>query len=336
MRRAAPISLAVVAVFCFAASAQAPVTDAHLGVPEGGGPIDPGPVPAGIDSIDAAACGECHRRHYREWRGSAHHTSFTNPLFQAEWGPRRRPFCAGCHAPREDEEAGIDCAVCHVRDGAVLNPTVSGEAPHVSRVAEAVGGTLACARCHQFEFDRQPGDLLQRTVDEWMSSEHNDTTCQGCHVPARGRRHAHDFPGGLDRRMLRDAIAVTARAEAGEHNTVLHLELSADGAGHAVPTGDIFRHVEVRAWPVGHRERAESALLSRRFRVDRDGWHELEDRRIPATGSYRLELELDGVARRVAYTIDLWRAPPRRVEQQGWNARDLRRRLHTGSVRVTR
>lgn len=329
-------AIAALSVSGVPARAQAPAIDAHLGIPIGGGPIDAGPVPEGIDAIDAASCGECHRGHYREWQRSAHASSFTNALFQEEFGTRRSPFCARCHAPRGDETAGVDCAVCHVRAGAVINPTVSGRAPHASRVVPEVAGTLACARCHHFDFENQPGELLQRTVDEWMASEHRDTSCQGCHVPARGRRHAHDFPGGLDRRLLRDAIAVRGRAVREGNITRLTLELSANAAGHAVPTGDIFRRIVVRAWPVGAPERDETIELGRRFRIDRRGWHEREDRRVPPSGSQTVELVLDATAPRVAYTIDLWRTLPERARQHGWSERDVRRRLSSGVITVAR
>lgn len=326
-------ALAALAVSGVAARAQAPI-DPHLDIPIGGGPIDVGPVPAGLDAVDAASCGECHERHYREWAGSAHRTASTNALFLAELGPRRRAFCVDCHAPRRDASAGVDCAVCHVREGAVLNPRVSGRAPHASRAAPELAGTLACARCHQFEFEGQPGELLQRTTDEWMASAHRGTSCQGCHLPERGGHHRHDFPGGLDEELLRDAIRVEARATREGETTRLHLELSADRAGHAVPTGDIFRRLEIRAWPAGEPDRVVSTVLGRRFRVDRTGWHEREDRRVPPTGALSVELALEGAAARVAYSVELWRTMPERARRLGWSPRDVRRRLSAGVVRV--
>lgn len=313
-------------------SAQPAAIDPELGIPVGGGPIDPGPVPAGIDAIDAATCGECHERHYREWRESTHRSAFTNPIFLAEFRPRERAFCENCHAPREDAETGIDCAVCHVREGAVLNPTVSGRAPHQSRAAAELAGTLACARCHQFAFEGRPDEQLQRTVQEWMRSEHRQTTCQGCHMPTRGGHTVHRFPGAFDRTLLRDAIATAASARVDGARTVVRLELRADGAGHAVPTGDMFRHLEVRAWPIGHPERAVTTSLARRFRVDEAGWHERADERVPATGTRVVELELPERAARVVYAVDLWRTPMERARQLGWTRRDVSRPLVRGSV----
>ncbi|HJL15156.1 MAG TPA: hypothetical protein RMH99_05845 [Sandaracinaceae bacterium LLY-WYZ-13_1] len=308
--------------------------DPHLGIPEGGGPVDPGPTPAGIDGVSAVECGRCHARHYREWRRSAHRSSFTNPLFEAEYQLRQRAYCDRCHAPREDALAGIDCAVCHVRDGAVLNPTVSGEAPHESREAPELAGTLACARCHQFAFERQT-ELLQRTVEEWMDSPHRGTPCQGCHLPERGRgHHSHDLPGGLDRRLLRRAIEVEGRAERDGERTRVRLVLRADRAGHAVPTGDVFRQLEVRAWPAGAPRDAVRTVLRRRFRVDAAGHHEIADDRVPPRGPREVELVLEGRPARVDWEVALWRASPERVRGLGLPERDVRRRLARGRLSV--
>jgi hypothetical protein len=308
------------------------VATAVAQIPAGGGPIDAGPTPRGLSAIDAASCGECHEDHYREWRGSAHRASFTNALFTDEFRHRRLASCSSCHAPRS-AEAGIDCAVCHVRDGAVLNPTVSGRAPHESRVAPELSDERACAACHEFDFDGQPGDRLQRTISEWRESPHRATQCQGCHLPPRADRHAHHFPGGLDEALLRNAIEVrSARVSIDGGITRVRFVLAADRAGHAVPTGDIFRRLEVRAWPEGRPDDAVSTLLARRFTVTRRRWVERGDRRVPPTGVRQVTLELEGEHDAIEYTIDLWRTPPERAAARRWPERDVRRRLAEGRV----
>jgi hypothetical protein len=315
---------------------QAPAGDPHLGIPIGGGPIEVGPIPTGLESLDATSCGECHPRHLREWRGSAHGSSGTNAVFLAELGERRNPFCVRCHAPRGAPEAGVDCAACHVRQGAVLNPTVSGRAPHESRAEPNLAGTIACARCHDFAFERQPDLRLQATVEEWMTSTHRDESCQGCHMPRRGAHHAHHFPGGLDDALVRDALRVEARAERSRDDTRVTLQLSAAAAGHAVPTGDIFRRIEVRAWPTDRPRHAETRWLARRFDVDSRGWHAAADDRVPAAGTREVTLELLGVTDRVAVRVYLWRVARERAERFGWPERDVRRLLWSGTVPVTR
>ncbi|MFK7986685.1 MAG: hypothetical protein AB8I08_11725 [Sandaracinaceae bacterium] len=327
---------ACVALLCTWLGALAFAQDAldpYLGIPEGGGPVVPGQVPRGLDSIDADACGACHQRHLREWRGSAHHTAFTNPLFEAEYTPQQQAYCDRCHAPRADAEAGVDCAVCHVRGGAVLNPTVSGRAPHLSREAPELAGTLACARCHDFAFEGQE-ERLQRTVEEWMASPHNGTPCQGCHLRARGRHHDHTLPGGLDARLLRDAIEVQVTASRSGGQTRVRLRLAAAGAGHAVPTGDIFRRLIVEAWPRGQRPSGASTELGRRFVIDARGHHrERADDRIPAAGERVVELVLEGEHPRLGWSVWLWRTDPTRAARLSLTDAQSRRRLARGWVR---
>lgn len=327
MRARQLFAIGVLAVAVSAAAQEV----ARLSLPVGGGPVDAGPVPAGLRSIEPGACGECHDDHLREWEASAHRVASTNPVFRAELGERRLPSCVQCHAPRGERAQGIDCAVCHVRDGAVLNPIVSGRAPHASRVAPELADERACAACHEFDFDGQPGDRLQRTVSEWRESPHAGTACQGCHMPRRDGHRAHHFPGGLDDTLVERAIEVV-REEAYVDGDItrVRLTLQADRAGHAVPTGDIFRRLEVRVWPDGQPARAVSTMLARRFRVTRDGWTELGDRRIPARGTRPVTIELDGAVDRVAYAIDLWRVSPGRAREHRWRDRDVRRRLAEG------
>lgn len=307
---------------------EAQPSDPHLGIPVGGGPVDVGPLPEGLESVEARACAACHADAYRQWRRSSHRRAFDNAVFQAEYLPDRRAFCANCHAPRGPalHRAGVDCATCHVRDGAVLSTRVSGEAPHRSRVEPNLAGSVACARCHQFGFERQPDLPLQATVDEWMASAHRDTPCQGCHMP----RGSHAFPGGMDPTLMASAISVQASATPDRDDTVrVTLRMRVDGAGHAVPTGDVFRRLEVRVWSGPQSERR---LLARRMRQTRGLWEEAHDQRIPPRGEREVSIRLDGPLSRVRYEVRLWRTSPARAEQRGW--RRMSRALARGVVRV--
>ena len=118
-----------------------------LEIPVGGGPVIVGAVPEGIDAVDAEACGQCHESAYAQWSRSRHRTAYTDPIFRHELaGVDERAACVGCHAPRvARRDDGVDCATCHVRDGFVLNPSVSGRAPHASRVSRELSRTRACA-----------------------------------------------------------------------------------------------------------------------------------------------------------------------------------------------
>ncbi|MFK7987832.1 MAG: hypothetical protein AB8I08_17575 [Sandaracinaceae bacterium] len=323
-------ALALLWVACAGvAGASAQEANPHLGIPEGGGPVDVGAIPAGLESVEARACAECHASEYRQWRRSAHRHAFDNPVFQAEYQADRRVFCADCHGPRGPERraAGVDCAICHVREGAILNPTVSGRAPHPSRVEPNLAGSVACARCHQFGFERQPELPLQATVDEWMASPHRGTACQGCHMP----EGSHAFAGGMDPALAAAAIAVEGTAAPDRDDTVrVTLRMRADQAGHAVPTGDVFRRLEVRVWAGPQSERR---LLARRMRQSDGLWTAGEDQRIPATGERVVSVRLDGPLERVHYEVRLFRTSPARAARQGW--RDMSRTLARGRLRVS-
>lgn len=346
MSRRVALALFVSLAWAWPAPAQAPATGPYLDIPEGGGPIDEGPIPDGLTSVDARACGECHEAAFREWDSSRHHSAYTNAIFQAEFRPRRRPFCSRCHAPlTRDPEAepelaadGIDCAVCHVRNGAVLNPTVSGRAPHRSVVAPEIAQPLACARCHDFAPEHTPDALLQSTLHEWNRSTpgREGQSCQSCHLPRVGRRHRHDMPGGRDRRLLRDALTVEGEARRVDDVTRVRLTLTANDVGHAVPTGDVFRRLEVEAWIAGQPDTAQSEQLMRRFLVRGREWRVVADERVPppGEGSREVELELPGTGRRVRWRVRLWFVSERTARRGRLD--DLYRDVATGSLRITR
>ena len=332
------VVLAVVLARPVAPAAQGPATDAFLDVPVGGGPVELGPMPAGLSSVDAASCGACHERHFDEWARSVHRTATTNAVFQAEYGRRRRDFCARCHAPRpEVAHDGIDCATCHVRGGAVLATRVSGEAPHASRVAPALTGPGACARCHEFDFEHQPGERLQRTLGEWGESDAAAAgkVCQDCHFTADANdpsHHRHDAPGSRDAAMRERALTATAALHQEGARTTLALELSVAEAGHAVPTGDMFRRLEVSAWDPAADARPARAWLRRRFRVDRRGWHEVEDTRVPPEGTRTVTLDVAGRPARVAWAVHLWLLPRREARAAGIPEREVRLLMAAGEV----
>jgi hypothetical protein len=68
-------------------------------------------------------------------------------------------------------------------------------------------------------------------------------------VPSRagGTHRSHAFRVQGDRAMLASAVVVSA-VEIGDGE--LRLSLAPGRIGHAFPTGDIFRRVEVRATPI--------------------------------------------------------------------------------------
>ncbi len=258
--------------------------------PDAIGPLDLAAAPRGLDGTDARTCRPCHTEIYREWRRSLHRQSWTDPMFQA--GYRRSPHlpCRRCHAPLEESDAapaddslaadeGVSCAVCHVRDGHVFGPEASGAEDHASVASSAMATGDACAPCHQFNFpgpDDMPGAVfdphepMQNTVEEWRRSEFADTPCQTCHMPLRtdgeGRRYrSHEMRARRNPELMRQALDVDVQAVRRGAEVIVRLTLRPGVVGHAVPTGDMFRALEIDVFPVGQPRRRQRRELTRHF-----------------------------------------------------------------------
>ncbi len=134
---------------------------------------------------------------------------------------------------------------------------------------------------------------MQSTVEEHAASPERDQSCASCHMPRRSgdRPHLdHGFRVQGDPALLRSAVRAEARREG---DRVIDLSLAARGAGHAVPTGDMFRRLEVHATAGDGPDaiRATPVVLSRElvFEMTERGprRRQLDDRRLPASGAPR-------------------------------------------------
>jgi len=178
------------------------------------------------------------------------------------------PFCRSCHAPEavpfdeppgEVGDMGVGCVTCHVTDGQVLAaPLPKGAAPRAAAPHAIVRDDRfatadACAGCHEFRFPTAHGDdaagFMQTTIREHAASNASGTSCAACHMPKRsdGRR-SHTFLGSRDRGFVRSAVRVTAR-RIGPSKVQIRLEPRV--SGHAFPTGDLFRRIELTAEALG-------------------------------------------------------------------------------------
>lgn len=244
---------------------------------------------------DAALCASCHHEQAAQWTGSRHALAWTNDLFQEGFFREPLGFCIHCHAPLSAQKAeiaanldwyrwrgprgegqpilrarapeplaeqGVSCAVCHVRDGAVLTPDPTPLAPHPSRATPALLTDAVCQGCHEFsvhDADMRPTDVpMQSTWTEWTAWRAAGGTerCQDCHMPDR----SHRLRGAYDLDWLRASVRVEAMGGAYTLQTV--------GVGHDLPTGDLFRHMTLE-----ERRGAEwvtLAWIGRDFAVDRD------------------------------------------------------------------
>jgi hypothetical protein len=258
---------------------------AAVGLSGGRGAL-PRPAPSSArDPVrENQACEGCHPREAAEWRGSQHHTSFTDPTFQRALDVEPRAFCRGCHAPEDPDGVrgggaqalGVGCVTCHLAGDVVLAAPRAGVAlaPHRVERSPGFAGDAACAGCHEFSFgddERRESPLpMQRTVSEHAASGASETTCADCHMPRTAGRRSHAFASTRDPESHRRAVV--ARAErAGESTLRIHLETR--GVGHAYPTGDLFRRVTVEAEVAGpdfQRVASAEVFLARHFTTGRD------------------------------------------------------------------
>ena len=334
-----------------------------------GGPVTPGEPPGGLSGTSPGDCSGCHAEIAAEWASSAHARSWTDPIFQAEYRLTGQAFCRHCHAPLALDAAGpgaaselagaagargIDCAVCHVRDGHVLGAHGRGGDDHAVRTDARLATTALCAGCHQFDFPRpapgeraryHPGRPLQNTVAEWSQSRYADRPCQGCHMaitgdPARPHR-SHAFGIFDDPALLARAVRVTAHARRRAGGVRVTVEIAPGEIGHAFPTGDLFRRavLTVRA---GTARRSE--LLMRRFAqtiTDDGSGHllgQVDDARIPPPGAgppARLELDLpDARATDVAWSLMLFRMAPDDARDRGLDGAAIGQRIGSGRIAI--
>lgn len=175
-----------------------------------------------------APCASCHVEIAAEWRASYHARAFTDATFRASLGLERdadRAFCVRCHAPAPDANDGVHCEACH------------GAQPHERDLAR---GPAACASCHEFTFEGR-AELVQKTVTEHAASSFAGVRCADCHMPARAGHHDHTFEAGHAPASLARAVRVEA-AKASEASVRFSIRVD---AGHAFPTGDMFRRARL-------------------------------------------------------------------------------------------
>lgn len=280
-----------------------------------------------------AACERCHADVAASWRASLHHRADVEPAYRRSFAIEPLPFCRSCHAPEADPleeespavaELGVGCVTCHVTDSdAVLaapRELAKETAPHpVQRVA-AFAGVGACANCHEFAFPGQqrrgPDSLMQSTVSEHAASPAASRPCAACHMPrdASGRR-SHDFTASRSAEAVRRAASVRAeRVDA----TRVRIALTPVDPGHAFPTGDLFRRLELTAelsGPDHMRLGGVTRYLTRHwgFRPSKAGRELKLDDRIAFEPSV-IELDLGAELTEVARTHEIvWRVAYQRV-----------------------
>lgn len=194
-------------------------------------------IPNGLESLEAKACGTCHREIYEEWKTSIHAHAYKDPFFQAYWKRDNNVWvCLNCHTPLENQQPtliqdiprgrvdkavqvsnpqydadyqaeGVTCAACHVRDGVILGPYDDSVAPHPTRFDPAFRTTKICYRCHNvisgpFQFyNGGPCGTYQEYEGKYFMKERG-LICQSCHMPEVTRPVADNGPIRSGRRHL--------------------------------------------------------------------------------------------------------------------------------------
>lgn len=298
-------------------------------------------IDAGTSGEDAGAsfedCARCHAAVGRSHARSMHAAAAHDPLFQRELGlVRTRDFCLGCHASAG--EAGVDCAACHVEDGVIVSAAVSGRAPHATAARPERSGDAACAGCHEFAFFGRPDAMLQRTLGEAASRHGIEGSCASCHM----RDGDHAF--AIDDAMLARAVDVRVEASRDGDEVVARFTLRAAEVGHAVPTGDLYRRLELRASIAGRPGSSRVVTFARSFRSEPVGLVETRDTRVPppGRGARRTTLRLAGVragdssGEVVRWELRLLAMPRERAEADALPPMLWERTVATGRVRVAR
>lgn len=281
-----------------------------------------------------AACEACHVEVAREWRGSLHQRADLEPAYRRAFAIEPLPFCRSCHAPEavpaleeppEVAELGVGCVSCHLTgddDRVLASPRVHAapeSAPHPVVRDARFATASACAGCHEFAFPGLRGgdvaELMQSTVREHAASASSDRSCADCHMPTlEGTRRSHAFVASRSEEIVRSAVDVEVVRLDDRVRVVLRPKVS----GHAFPTGDLFRRVEIAVEVLGpdrlvlarelrhlarHFELAPGATGRKLVRDDRVH-HEPRTVEIPTPPSEQREIAYRVAYQRVAHPLD--------------------------------
>ena len=249
--------------------------------------------PAG--GAPATGCEGCHAAIAEEWQASFHRSAFVDETFQSSLAmeePKDHAFCNGCHAPaaaRAGVAVGVDCVSCH------------GGSPHEKR--EANRGSSSCKTCHEFTFDDGRPELVQKTVSEHAASDFASVPCSQCHMPGRDGHQDHRFLSGHAPERIARALQVRITRGSKESSVRITIHSS---AGHAFPTGDMFRRARLVVFAEGARGQIVAnaeRTFGRTWGGVRGGEHagartQLSDTRI--LGSWQEDVELEAPSAPIA------------------------------------
>ena len=307
--------------------------------------------PEGLTSLSARECGGCHEDIYREWSGSMHAKAWIDPYFQVDYRyDGSQQICQNCHIPIENQQThlvlgfrdrekfdpilkpnpdydpelqseGVTCAVCHIRNGKIVGPFETDNAPHPVAVDPGMTrGIKYCERCHVVTGRRW--DTFYRippcgTVAE-IKAGGRKPDCVGCHMPRitrpvvrgmkerRGGRHL--FQGGHHPETVSSALEVRYRTSVrGEDTVDVEVVLTNIGAAHYLPTGtpDRYLSLEFRLYGKGGNLVQEETFRMKRYILWRPFIVDLKDTRLPFRVPKRFGFSFREEDRYMPYRLDI-------------------------------
>lgn len=247
---------------------------------KGAHPINADKLRPGKLSTDARECGKCHAFEYETWLESNHSRAFTNYVFRHALTRDKEAWCLNCHTPlwsgKDADilpivriisnlkaplptmpaylEQGINCQVCHVRDGEIIGSGKKARdatgAKHPVRIDKNLRSEKFCAGCHQFNFPAEIKPVvvyqhqppMQNVVEEHLSLRkyYSDKHCADCHFKAAD--HSLHQTAGQD---MREKFSITVKKGGKKNPHSVNYALRTPPIGHHFPTGDLFRAVKL-------------------------------------------------------------------------------------------
>jgi nitrate/TMAO reductase-like tetraheme cytochrome c subunit len=221
------------------------------------------PVPAGKPDY-WQACGRCHERVYKDWKGTLHEEAWLDPVYRLSAGNPSKLECRGCHSmepilAREissdvsyrpvyrtwQQEEGVNCIACHgLADGSVAASRDLPNAPCRPRRDDRLRSVTFCGACHN------PSHLV---VDEWSRSK-SGKSCIDCHA-VRDGKFSHRMHGVQEPDFVKQALGWTCDVKDG----TLRISLT-NRSGHRLPAEVPSRVLRVAITIDG---KEEEALFSR-------------------------------------------------------------------------
>lgn len=232
----------------------------------------PAPQKRTVDApVLNASCESCHVDIAAEWRTSLHRQAHTDPVYQRAFAIEPLSFCQSCHAPEADPSKpvpaavgaiGVGCVTCHVTGHDVLAApkadVIDSNTAHRLQREARFASASACASCHEFAFPdagrRKKPELMQSTISEHAASKNAGRSCADCHMPfvadktGNQKHRSHRFEASRNPAMVRQSVTIQASRSG---PSTVRFTLSPAWSGHAFPTGDLFRRIEIHVDAVG-------------------------------------------------------------------------------------